>query len=73
MDNAATLQTPSPITLFNRHPDMAKDHEYLVQLRKEHAGGKVTVYRNRNWILQALSEGISKRAIYDALRENAKA
>ena len=50
-------------------PEMAKDHEYLVELRKEHAGGKVTVYRNRDWILQALSEGFSKRAIYDALRE----
>ena len=48
---------------------LAKDHEYLVELRKEHAGGKMLYYRNRDWILQALSEGITKRAIYDAPEE----
>ena len=42
---------------------------YLDEIRKETAGSRVTVYRNREWILEAVREGSSKRLIYDKLVE----
>ena len=48
---------------------MSDDHHYLAEIRKQSAGGKVTVYRNREWILKALDDGVTKRAIYTILHE----
>ena len=49
---------------------MTDNHRYLEEIRRQQAGGKVTVYRNRDWILAALDEGITKRAIYAKLVES---
>jgi hypothetical protein len=49
---------------------MTDNHRYLEEMRRQQAGGKVTVYRNRAWILEALDEGITKRAIYAKLVES---
>jgi hypothetical protein len=40
---------------------------YLDEIRRQSTGGKVTVYRHREWILAALREGNQKRQIYDLL------
>ena len=48
---------------------MSDDHHYLAEIRKQSAGGKVTVYRNREWILKALDDGVTKRAIFTILHE----
>ena len=47
---------------------MSETINYLAEIRKQSAGGKVTVYRNREWILKALEDGVTKRAIYDLAR-----